>query len=68
MKVRVKEFDVAMELKTNGIEFEVRDNDDNFLGDLILSKTSLVWCEGKTTRKNGKKLTLLQLRNYMNNL
>ena len=55
MKVNIKKFDVKMELKTNGIEFEVRDNNDLFLGDMIINKTGLVWCEGRTTKANGVK-------------
>ncbi len=66
MKVKVKDFDVAMELKNNGIEFEVRDNQDNFLGDLIINKTPLIWCEGRKSRENGKKISLAHLREFMN--
>jgi hypothetical protein len=57
MIVRVKSFDVEMEIKNKGIELEVRDTDDTFLGDLILTKTQIVWCKGKTSREHGKKLS-----------
>jgi hypothetical protein len=50
MKVSIKEFDVEMTVKNNGIEFEVRDNDDVFLGDLYVTKKHIIWCEGKTGR------------------
>ena len=53
MKLSVKRFDVKMEVKNNGVEFEVRDPKDNFLGDFILTKTSLIWCKGKTKPANG---------------
>ena len=66
MKVSIKQFDVAMDVKTNGIEFEVYDNDDNFLGDCILTKTGLIWCGGKTTRKNGKRITWAKFIEMMN--
>lgn len=56
MKVYIKEFNVDMEVKTNGIEFEVRDNADNFLGDVFLTKTGLIWCAGRTQRANGKSI------------
>ena len=53
MKVGIKEFNVAMEVKkNNGIEFEVYDNDGTFRGDCYLTKTGLIWCEGKTSRAN----------------
>ncbi len=54
MKVTIKKFNVEMEVKTNGIEFGVRDNNGNFLGDCYLTKTGLIWCEGRTTKSNGK--------------
>ena len=66
MKVTVKSFDVIMELKNNGIELEIRDPQDNFLGDLILTKTRLIWCEGKTTRQYGKEIKWEAFRKYMN--
>lgn len=55
MKVCIKKFNVYMELKNSGIEFEVRDNDDTFLGDFVINKTGLIWCKGKTSSKNGIK-------------
>lgn len=58
MKVRIKEFDVAMELKNKGMELEIRDTSDNFLGDLVVTKTSLIWCKGRTGRNNGKKMKI----------
>ncbi|MBK9119793.1 MAG: hypothetical protein IPM18_09370 [Phycisphaerales bacterium] len=58
MKVRIKEFDVAMELKNKGMELEIRDTNDNFLGDLVVTKTSLIWCKGKTGRNNGQKMKI----------
>ena len=61
MKVAIKSFDVAMEVKNNGIEFEVRTPAGEFLGDLILTKTQVIWCQGQTTRANGKKMTIPQL-------
>ena len=33
MKVSIKSFDVAMDVKNSGIEFEVYDNNGNFRGD-----------------------------------
>lgn len=58
MKVSIKSFDVEMELKNNGIELEIRDNNGDFLGDLVVTKTKLIWCKGKTDRKNGRTIDL----------
>jgi hypothetical protein len=44
MKVSTKNFDVDMNLKSNGIELEIYDNQDERLGDVILTKTSVIWC------------------------
>jgi hypothetical protein len=58
MKVSIKSFDVNMEVKSNGIEFEVRSTDGlNQLGDCYLTMTGLVWCNGKTTKANGVKIS-----------
>lgn len=66
MKVRIKKMDIEHNVKTNGIEFEVRNNDDSFRGDCYLTKTGLVWCEGRTQKKNGKKITWDQFIKLMN--
>ena len=58
MKVTVKRFNVDMEVKNTGIEFEVRSPDGRtHLGDLVLTKSNLVWCPGQTQPKNGHKMT-----------
>jgi hypothetical protein len=56
MKVSIKDFAVSMEVKNKGIELDIYANDDTHLGDLIVTKTGLTWCKGKTTAKNGKKI------------
>lgn len=56
MRVSIKNFDVEMVLKNNGVEFEVYDH-ENHLGDVILTKTSVIWCKGRTRRENGKKFS-----------
>jgi hypothetical protein len=57
MKVTIKDFDVGMEIKNNGVELEVRDPSGERLGDLIITKTQVIWCRGKTTRPNGRAVT-----------
>ena len=57
MKVYIKQFDVDMQIKNKGVEFAVYDTSDNHIGDLYLTKTNLIWCEGKVSRQNGKHVS-----------
>ena len=57
MKVSIKSLSVDMDVKSNGVEFEIRSPDGTtFLGDCFLTMTSLIWCNGKTEKKNGQKV------------
>ena len=66
MEVKIKELGVDMEVKTKGIEFEVRDTSGKHLGDLILTSTRLIWCNGRTHRKNGVEIEWEDFINFMN--
>lgn len=68
MKVGIESFDVAMDVKTRGIEFEVYENGDNgdFLGDFIVTETGLISCQGRTHRKNGEKVGWADFIAWMN--
>ncbi len=58
MKVKIKSFDVEMEVKSKGIELEVRStNDADQIGDCYATMTGLIWCKGKTSKAKGIKLT-----------
>ena len=57
VKVSIKSFDVKMDVKNKGVEFQITDNRDTFLGDFIVTKTGLIWCQGKTKRENGRKVS-----------
>lgn len=57
MKVFVKRFDVKMELKTKGIEIDVLDTAEKHIGDLVVTKTGVIWCPGRTTPKHGKSFS-----------
>ncbi|MCY3020283.1 MAG: hypothetical protein NTW87_14795 [Planctomycetota bacterium] len=58
MKVVIKKFTVDMEVKSKGIEFEVRHPDDSGqVGDCYLTMSGLVWCEGKTSKAKGVKIS-----------
>ena len=57
MKVSVKKLSVEMPIKNKGIEIEVRETDGSHLGDLVITKSGLIWCKGRTRRENGIKVT-----------
>ena len=57
MNIGVKKFAVDMDIKSKGIELEVRTPADAHQGDLIVTNTGLIWCDGRTRRRNGKKVT-----------
>ncbi len=57
MKVSIKKFDVDMEVKNKGIEMEIRKPNGDFMGDVVLTKTKLIWCKGQTGRQNGESVT-----------
>ena len=62
MKVNVKDLSAVIELKQNGMELEVREpNGGPQLGDCYVTMTGLTWCRGKTTKKNGVKLSWKEL-------
>ncbi len=65
MDVSIKSFDVAMEVKNKGIELDIYDTAGNHLGDLVVTKTRLIWCKGKTKRANGTKVTWEEFLAYM---
>src|ERR1035441_9940744 len=57
MDVSIKSFDVNMDVKTNGVEFGIREpNGGDRLGDLFITKANLIWCKGKTQRAQGIKI------------
>jgi hypothetical protein len=67
MKVSVKDLSVSMEIKNKGIELDVYDNNEQHLGDLVVTKTKLVWCHGKTLVENGKAISWNDFIEYMQN-
>jgi len=65
MQVKIKSFDVGMEVKSKGIEFDIYKPNGERLGDVVLSMTGLIWCEGKTSRKKGKKIKWEEFIDWM---
>ena len=46
------------QVKSKGVEFEVRSPDGkSFFGDCFMTMSGLIWCKGKTEKKNGQKLS-----------
>ena len=68
MKVSIKDFAVTMEIKNKGVELDVYSNDGAHRGDLVVTKTGLTWCKGKTTPANGKKISWDDFIAYMQSL
>lgn len=68
MKVQVKELSAEIVLKNNGMELQVHDNDDNHLGDLVVNKARLEWCDGRTRAGNGVKISWKEFIAYANSL
>ena len=65
MKVSIKDFPVSMEIKSKGIELDVYSNDGTHKGDLIVRKTGLIWCKGKTSPQKGVKVSWEAFIDYM---
>lgn len=61
MDVRIKKFDVNMQVKTNGIELQVSAAEGQ-VGDCYVTKTGVIWCAGRTRKPNGVKLTWAELQ------
>ena len=68
MQVTIKSLNVDVELKNRGIELEIRNPQGEFLGDLVVTKTQLIWCKGRTKRENGKTISWAAFQTYMNSL
>lgn len=57
MQVLVKNWKVSDEIKTKGMELEIRSaNGEEQLGDLIITCTQVIWCKGRKTRAKGISL------------
>lgn len=68
MKVSIKDFAISMEIKNKGIELDVYDTGGNHLGDLVVTKTALIWCKGRTKPENGAKISWKSFIDYMEKL
>lgn len=67
MQVTIKSFDLEMEVKNKGVEFDVYSPDGKtHHGDLVLSRTGITWCNGRTKRENGITLNWNKFIELMN--
>jgi hypothetical protein len=68
MQVKIKSFDTGpIEILNNGIELGIRSpNGATQLGDLIITKTRLEWCQGRTRAGNGVQKTWQEFIDWMN--
>ena len=57
MKVSIKDLSVNMDVKNRGVELDVYDGEDTHLGDLVITRSKLIWCKGKTGRTNGRPIS-----------
>ena len=63
MQVWIKSLEVEMQVKSKGIELEVRGKDGKGqLGDCYATMTGLIWCKGKTSKENGVKISWEELQ------
>ena len=55
MAVTVKDLNATIELKNKGMELEIRNPKGEHQGDVVVNKTGITWCKGKTKPENGIK-------------
>lgn len=65
MKVSIKRFDVDMEIKNKGIELDVCEADGSHIGDLVVTRTKLIWCSGKTDPRHGLSIEWNEFVKFM---
>ena len=57
MLVRITPHELDMEIKNKGITIAVADTRNKHVGNLIITKTKLIWCDGKVRQQNGIPVT-----------
>jgi hypothetical protein len=67
MNVSIKDFQVDMSIKNNGIELEVRSPQGRHLGDLCIGRGTIEWCSGRTRRGRGKRISWENLIEFFKN-
>lgn len=58
MQVWIKSLEIEMQVKSKGIELEVRGKDGKEqLGDCYATMTGIIWCKGRIKKDNGIKIS-----------
>jgi len=57
MRVAIKRFVGGLEIKSKGIELDVKTPGGQHVGDLVVTMSGLTWCRGKVTPAKGRKIT-----------
>lgn len=65
MQVKIKQFDVEMQIKNSGVELDVCTPDGSHVGDLVITKTQLIWCKGRQRRENGQQISWQDFIDWM---
>lgn len=58
MQVKAELDKLTVPLGNNGINFKISDNAGAHLGDLRIGRATVVWMKGKTSEKNGKRISM----------
>jgi len=67
MEVLIKSLEVDMPVTSKGLELEIGEpNSTKKLGNLVVTKTHLIWSEGRTRRENGKKVKWADFIKFVN--
>jgi hypothetical protein len=68
LKVKVKELNAEIELKNSGMELQIHSNVGKHLGSLVVNKTRVEWCDGRTRAGNGVQISWQAFIDYANAL
>jgi len=66
MKVTTDNIDVDMDIRKNGVEFQVYENDADHRGDFVVTSSGLIWREGKKRKKIGVKISWDDFIDFVN--
>lgn len=67
MRVAIKRFVEGLEIKSKGIELDVKNPGGQHVGDLVVTMSGLTWCRGKVTPAKGRKMTWAKFIAMMEN-
>jgi hypothetical protein len=68
MQVFVKNISATIELKNNGMTFDLYETDGSYKGKIKLNRAGMVWCSGKTRLENGDKVSWYDLIEHLESL